>query len=61
MHKHSSAVAYPMILPHPISEVQSRRFTLALSRGSRAPAAAAAADDEEEEDPPPLAAAPPEE
>jgi hypothetical protein len=45
-----------MILPHPISEVQSRRFTLALSRGSRVAAAAAA--DEEEEDPPPLAAAP---
>jgi hypothetical protein len=47
-----------MILPHPISEVQSRRFTLALSRGSRAPAPAATAT-EEEVDPPPLAAAPP--
>jgi hypothetical protein len=47
-----------MILPHPISEVQSRRFTLALSRGSRA-AAPAAADEEEEGDPPPLAAAAP--
>jgi hypothetical protein len=47
-----------MILPHPISEVQSRRFTLALSRGSRAAPAATAAE-EEEEDPPPLAAAPP--
>jgi hypothetical protein len=46
-----------MILPHPISEVQSRRFTLALSRGSRAAAPVAAA--EEEEDPPPLAAAAP--
>jgi hypothetical protein len=50
-----------MILPHPISEVQSRRFTLALSRGSRADAPATTAE-EAEEDPPPLAAAaPPEE
>jgi hypothetical protein len=48
-----------MILPHPISEVQSRRFTLALSRGSRATAPVAAA--EEEEDPPLAAAAPPRE
>jgi hypothetical protein len=48
-----------MILPHPISEVQSRRFTLALSRGSRAVAPAAAEEEEEAEDPPPLAAAPP--
>jgi hypothetical protein len=47
-----------MILPHPISEVQSRRFTLALSRGSRGAPPVAAAE-EEEEDPPPLAAAPP--
>jgi hypothetical protein len=45
-----------MILLHPISEVQSRRFTLALSRGSRAAAPAPA---DEEEDPPLLAAAPP--
>jgi hypothetical protein len=44
-----------MILPHPISEVQSRRFTLALSRGSRG-APPAAAEEEAEEDPPPLAA-----
>jgi hypothetical protein len=48
-----------MILPHPISEVQSRRFTLALSRGSRAATSAAEEEEEEEEDPPPLAAAPP--
>jgi len=47
-----------MILPHPISEVQSRRFTLALSRGSRG-APPAAADEEEEEEHPPLAATPP--
>jgi hypothetical protein len=46
-----------MILPHPISEVQSRRFTLALSRGSRG-TPAAADEEEEKEDPPPLAAAP---
>jgi D-serine deaminase-like pyridoxal phosphate-dependent protein len=40
-----------MILLHPISEVQSRRFTFALSRGSRAAAAAAAAAEEAEGDP----------
>ena len=50
MRTRSSAVAYTMILPHPISEVHSRPLGMAASRGSRVASAAA----EEEEDPSPV-------